>query len=139
MGPNSSLSLILGQVIIKFKLMQLMSIKTAFRTHHGHYEFLVMSFGLTNAPYTFPSLMNHVFKPYLRRFVLVFFDDILVYFATWDDHLLHLLVVFETLLNHQLFVKYSKCDFGATQMEYLGRVISHQGVVMDTSKVSSIL
>ena len=98
-----------------------------------------MPFGLTNAPSTFQRLMNHIFEPYLRRFVLVFFCDILVYSENWLDHLLHLEVVFETLLQHQLFVKYSKCDFGATHIEYLGHVISHQGVAMDASKVSCIL
>ena len=87
--------------------------KTVFKTHHNHYELLVMSFGLINAP-TFQSLMNHIFQPHLRRFVLVFFDDILVYLVNWSLHLQHIKVVFEVLLEHQLFIKLSKCDFGAT-------------------------
>ena len=91
--------------------------KTAFRTHDGHYEFLVMPFGLSNAPSTFQSLMNDIFRAYLRKFVLVFFDDILVYSKIRDQNLEHLKVVLQLLRTHQLKVKRSKCIFGATSVE----------------------
>ena len=113
--------------------------KTAFRTHHGHYEFLLMPFGLTNAPSTFQSLMNSIFQPFLTRFVLVFFDDILVYSANWTDHLMHLQIVFQILVQHQLFVKLSKCAFATTKIEYLGHVISKDGVAMDEDKIACIV
>ena len=85
--------------------------KIAFKTHHGHFEFLVMPFGLTNAPTTFQSPMNRIFEPYLRKFILVFFDDILVYSPTFDQHLAHLKLTLEILRNHKLFIKESKCAF----------------------------
>jgi len=113
--------------------------KTAFRTHDGLYEFLVMAFGLCNAPATFQALMNDVLRPFLRRFVLVFFDDILIYSKTWADHLRHLRAVLSELRRHQLFVKRSKCAFGVPSVSYLGHVISEAGVAMDPAKVQAIL
>jgi hypothetical protein len=88
--------------------------KTTFHTHEGHYEFLVMPFGLCNAPSTFQSLMNHVFRPFLCHFVLVLFDDILIYSKTWSSHLSHVNQVLHLLSKHQLFLKQSKCAFGAS-------------------------
>lgn len=85
-------------------------LKTAFRTHKGHYEFLVRSFGLANAPSTFQGLMNDVVRPFLRHFVIVFFDEIIVYSQGYiQSHLSHLSTVLKTLEKHQLFAKKSKC------------------------------
>ena len=113
--------------------------KTAFRTHQGLYEWLVMSFGLSNAPASFQSLMNHVFQVQLRKSVLVFFDDILIYSPSWSTHLAHLTEVLQLLRNHSLFAKRSKCCFGFTEVDYLGHTISHHGVHMDKDKVRAVL
>lgn len=112
--------------------------KTAFRTHSVHYEYLVMPFGLTNAPCTFQGLMNHVFEPILRKFLLVFFDDILIYSNSWNEHLLHLETVFAILQHQQLYLKQSKCTFGATKIEYLGHFISNKGVSTDPAKIKAV-
>ncbi|GMJ10321.1 hypothetical protein HRI_004701300 [Hibiscus trionum] len=97
-----------------------------------------MPFGLTNAPATFQGLMNKLFKQYLRKFVLVFFDDILVYSVDDSSHLQHLRIVLETLKAHQLYAKRSKCCFGSREVDYLGYVISGGCISMDQSKVRSI-
>jgi hypothetical protein len=112
--------------------------KTAFRTHEGHYEFLVMPFGLCNAPSTFQSLMNHVFRPFLCHFVLVFFDNILIYSKTWKDHLTHVDQVLILLAQHQLFLKQSKCAFGASEVEYLGHLVGKDGVRVDPKKIEAV-
>ncbi|WVZ92756.1 hypothetical protein U9M48_038799 [Paspalum notatum var. saurae] len=90
--------------------------KTVFRTHDGLYEFLVMPFGLSNAPATFQALMNEVLRPFLRRFVLVFFDNILIYSSTWSEHLQHVRAVFQALRANSLVLKKSKCHLGKVQV-----------------------
>ncbi|KAL5537990.1 hypothetical protein UlMin_046171 [Ulmus minor] len=105
--------------------------KTAFRSRYGHYEFLVMSFGLTNAPAAFMDLMNRVFKEFLDRFVIVFIDDILVYSKSAEEHKEHLRLILQTLRDHQLFAKFKKCEFWLNQVAFLGHVISKDGVAVD--------
>jgi hypothetical protein len=112
--------------------------KTAFRTHHGHFEFLVMPFGLSNVPATFQALMNDVLSPYLRCFVLVFFDGILIYISSWAEHLQHVAIIFNELRAHRLHLKRSKCSFGMTSIAYLGHVISAEGVAMVADKVAGV-
>jgi hypothetical protein len=113
--------------------------KTAFQTHTGHYEFRVMAFGLSGAPGTFLKAMNTTLALLLRRCALVFFDDILVYSKTLEDHLLHLRAVFELLRRDHWLVKPSKCVFGQRQLRYLGHIISESGVATDPTKVSAVL
>ena len=102
--------------------------KTAFRTRYGHYEFLVMSFGLTNAPAAFMGLMNGVFKPFLDKFVVVFIDDILVYSKTKEEHVEHLKLTLEVLRREKLYAKFSKCEFWIERVQFLGHVIDKDGI-----------
>ncbi|XP_028780228.1 uncharacterized protein LOC114736538 [Neltuma alba] len=113
--------------------------KTAFRTHSGHYEFVVMPFGLTNAPATFQSVMNDLFRPYLRKFVLVFFDDILVYSSSAQQHLEHLQVVLQILQKHSFYANAKKCFLGQTRIDYLGHIVTRNGVEVVPEKIAAII
>jgi hypothetical protein len=113
--------------------------KTAFTTRYGLYEYLVMSFGLTNAPAHFMYLMNSVFMPELDKFVVVFIYDILVYSKSEEEHAEHLRIVLTRLRDHQLYAKFSKCEFWLKEVQFLGHVLSAEGVVVDPSKVKDIL
>lgn len=112
--------------------------KIAFRTHSGHCEWVVLPFGLTNAPTTFQNLMNDVFRPYLRNFILVFFDDILIYSKTWSEHMEHLSLALTLLRDNTLVMNREKCIFAKRQVEYLGHVISKLGVALDADKIEAV-
>lgn len=113
--------------------------KIAFHIHERHYEFLVMPFGLTNAPATFQSLMNSIFRPFLRKFVLVFFDDILVYSKDRKEYYEHLAAMLGTLQQVTLFVNHKKCAFDSPSLDYLGHIISAEGIVADPSKIIAMV
>ncbi|KAL0558819.1 hypothetical protein IC582_003401 [Cucumis melo] len=112
--------------------------KTAFRSRYGHYEFIVMSFGLTNAPAVFMDLMNRVFREFLDTFVIVFIDDILIYSKTEAEHEEHLRMVLQTLRDNKLYAKFSKCEFWLTQVSFLGHVVSKDGVSVDPAKIEAV-
>jgi hypothetical protein len=113
--------------------------KTAFRTKFGHFEFLVMSFGLTNAPATFQTLMNQVLKPLIGNGVVVYLDDILVYSKTKEEHYCLLQQVLDLLKSHNLYAKLSKCAFLLDQVEFLGHVVSADGLATDPSKCEAVM
>jgi hypothetical protein len=109
--------------------------KTAFSTQYGLYEYLVMSFRLTNAPVHFMYLMNSVFTAELDKFVMVFIDDILIYSKNANEHEGHLHIVLQGLRDHQLYAKFSKCEFWLNEVPFLGHVISTEGISVDPGKV----
>ena len=97
-----------------------------------------MSFGLTNAPAYFMSMMNKVFMEYLDKFVVVFIDDIMVYSKNKEEHKEHLRLVLEKLREHQLYAKFSKCEFWLKEVGFLGHVILGKGIAVDPTKVQSV-
>ncbi|WVZ52193.1 hypothetical protein U9M48_003277 [Paspalum notatum var. saurae] len=113
--------------------------KTAFSSRYGLYEYLVMSFGLTNAPAFFMYMMNSVFMNELDKFVVVFIDDILIYSKNEKEHAEHLRIVLARLREHKLYAKFSKCAFWLREVSFLGHILSKKGVAVDPSKVEDVL
>ena len=109
-----------------------------FKTRYGHYEFVVMPFWLTNAPNVFTCLMNNVLHKYLDKFVVVFIDDILIYSKSKEEHEEHFKIVLQVLREHQLYAKFSKCDFFKDKIQYLVHVITKDGISIDPEKIKSI-
>jgi transposase InsO family protein len=112
--------------------------KTAFRTRYGHYEFLVLPFGLTNAPATFMHLMQSIFDPHLDHFVIIFLDDILIFSKSLEEHDKHVREVLEVLRKNKLYAKESKCEFFKEKISFLGHVVSAKGISMEEDKVKAI-
>ena len=113
--------------------------QTTFRTRYGHFEFIVMPFRLINAPAAFMDLMHRVFQPYLDQFVMVFIDDILIYSKSKEEHEGHLRIVIQALRDHQLYAKFSKCEFWLTGVRFLGHVVLASGVSVDPEKVEVVM
>ncbi|CAI7811544.1 unnamed protein product [Closterium sp. NIES-53] len=112
--------------------------KTAFRTRYGSYEYLVMPFGLTNAPATFQAKMNHILRPLIDECVVVYLDDILIYLRDMKQHNEHLLRVFENLRREKFYVKLSKSEFALQKVQFLGHMVSAQGVHVDPKKIEAV-
>ena len=113
--------------------------KTAFRTRYGHYEYVVVPFGLTNAPATFQGMMNDIFKEHLDVFVIVYLDDILIFSENGEEHFEHVKTVLQLLRQNDLYCEFEKCIFHSKEVEFLGYVVSGDGIIMSQTKVDSIL
>ncbi|KAJ9541503.1 hypothetical protein OSB04_028009 [Centaurea solstitialis] len=113
--------------------------KMSFRTRYEHYEFLVMSFDLTNAPAAFMDLMNRVCRPMLDRSVIVFIDDILIYSKTKEEHVVHLREVLEVLRRERRYAKFSKCAFWLQEVQFLGHIVHQEGIKVDPSKIEAVM
>jgi hypothetical protein len=114
-------------------------LNTTFVLRYGLYKYMMMSFGLTNAPAYFMYLMNKVFMEYLDKFVMVFIDDILLYSRNEEEHGNHLHLVLQKLRDHRLYAKWSKCEFWLKQVAFLGHIISKGGIAVDTRKIEDVL
>lgn len=112
--------------------------KTTFRTQQGHYEFLVMPFDLTNVPTIFQSAMNSLLQPFLRRFALVFFDDILIYNLNWANHVKHVGQILGVLRQNNRVANKKKCEFWKREIGYLGHLMFEKGVEMNHEKVKVV-
>ncbi len=113
--------------------------KISHRTRYGSYEFLVMPFGFTNAPATFCTLMNDIFREWLDDFVVIYIDDILVYNNSMEEHAEHIWKVFQRLRQNKLYAKFEKCEFGVSKVDFLGHKITQEGLKMDDHKMKAIL
>ncbi|XP_019056220.1 PREDICTED: uncharacterized protein LOC109116008 [Tarenaya hassleriana] len=113
--------------------------KTTFRTRYGHFEFVVMQFGLTNAPTVFMQLMNRLFMDYLDEFVIIFIDDILIYSPDLQTHEEHLWKTLWRLRENKLYAKFSKCNFWLQEIGFLGHVVSAQGIQVDPAKIEAVM
>ena len=112
--------------------------KIAFKIRYGHYEFVVMSFRLTNSPAAFMDLMNSVLKQYLDLIIIVFIDDILIYSRNEKEHGSQLRIVLQTLKDHQLFAKFRKCEFWLQYVAFLGHIVSSEGICVDSQKIEVV-
>jgi len=113
--------------------------KTAFRSRYGHYEYVVMPFGVTNAPAVFMDYMNRIFGLFLDEFVVVLIDNILIYSKTQEEHAKHLRLVLGILREKQLYAKLSKCEFWMDEVQFLGHVIFAQGIAVDPAKMDAMV
>src|SRR4051812_44576263 len=113
--------------------------KTTFRTRYGQFEFRVMPFGLSNAPAVFMDLMHRICQPYLGQFVVVFVDDILIYFRSEREHEEHLRIVLQLLRDHRVYAKFSKCEFWLTEVKFLEHVVSGDGIAVNPSKIEAVM
>ena len=113
--------------------------KTAFRTYYGHYEYTVISFGLTNTPIVFMDYMNRIFWLYLKKFIMVFIDDIVIYSRTEEEHAEHLRLVLQILRERKLYINLSRCKFWMKEVKFLRHIVSQGGISVNPSKVKAVV